>query len=60
VDLTGVAEEEWADTALQQLDPADDIHASADYRAQLVRVLTDRVVRAAHDHAATRRAGGAA
>ena len=28
----------------QHLDPGDDIHASADYRAQLVRVLTARVV----------------
>ena len=37
VDLTGVA---------------DDIHASADYRAQLVRVLTARVVAAARGAAA--------
>ena len=29
-----------ADTALAELDPADDIHATAAYRAQLVRVLT--------------------
>lgn len=60
VDLTGVPEEQWADTALAQLDPAADIHASADYRAHLVRVLTTRVVRSAHEHAATRRAGGEA
>jgi carbon-monoxide dehydrogenase medium subunit len=39
------------ETALAALDPADDIHATAAYRAQLVRVLTARVLRAAHDHA---------
>ena len=47
VDLTGVGESELGDAALEHLEPADDIHASADYRAQLVRVLTQRVVRAA-------------
>ncbi len=31
--------------------PADDLHASAAYRAQLVRVLTARVLRAAYDDA---------
>lgn len=36
-----------AETALAQLDPLDDIHASAAYRARLVRVLTARVLRAA-------------
>lgn len=45
VDLTGVPAEEAGDIALHQLQPADDIHASADYRAELVRVLTERVVR---------------
>ena len=35
------------DAALAHLDPTDDIHASAAYRAQLVRVLTARVVRSA-------------
>jgi carbon-monoxide dehydrogenase medium subunit len=54
VDLSGVPEEQWSDVALQQLDPADDIHASAAYRAQLVRVLTTRVVRAAYDDAKAR------
>ena len=44
VDLTGVADSELGDAALEHLDPADDIHASAEYRAQLVRVLTARVV----------------
>jgi len=54
VDLAGVPEDRWGDVALEQLDPADDIHASAAYRAQLVRVLTARVVRAANDDATTR------
>jgi carbon-monoxide dehydrogenase medium subunit len=40
--------------ALERLDPADDVHASADYRAQLVRVLTARVLRAAYDDARNR------
>jgi carbon-monoxide dehydrogenase medium subunit len=47
VDLTGVADADLGDRALEHLDPGDDIHASADYRAQLVRVLTARVVAAA-------------
>ena len=46
VDLSGVAAVDAGDVALQHLDPATDIHATADYRAQLVRVLTERVVRA--------------
>ncbi len=40
VDLTGVADDDLGDAALEHLDPGDDIHASAAYRAQLVRVLT--------------------
>lgn len=51
VDLTGVSDDDMADVALAQLDPAGDIHATADYRAQLVRVLTARVVRSAREHA---------
>ncbi len=47
VDLTGVPLDEMGDAALARLDPVDDIHASAAYRAQLVRVLTERVVRSA-------------
>ena len=55
VDLTRRRREErWGDAALEQLDPADDIHATADYRAHLVRVLTARVVRAAYDDAKAR------
>jgi 2-furoyl-CoA dehydrogenase FAD binding subunit len=53
VDLSGVADDRLGDVALEHLEPADDIHASADYRAQLVRVLTARVVRSA------RQGGGA-
>src|SRR4051812_47103467 len=40
--------------ALAGLDPADDVHATAAYRAQLVRVLTARVLRAAYDDARAR------
>jgi 2-furoyl-CoA dehydrogenase FAD binding subunit len=49
VDLSGVPDDRLGDTALEQLDPGDDIHATADYRAQLVRVLTARVVRSARE-----------
>nr|WP_228499152.1 FAD binding domain-containing protein [Nocardioides agariphilus] len=51
VDLTDLAEADLGETALARLDPGDDIHASADYRAQLVRVLTARVVAAAREMA---------
>jgi len=44
------------DVALAQLDPVDDIHATAGYRAQLVRVLTRRVLQEAYDDARSRRA----
>jgi len=40
--------------ALTHLDPTDDIHATAAYRAQLVRVLTRRVLQAAYDDARSR------
>ncbi len=64
VDLTdalrdGVADDALAtagDVAVDALDPADDIHATAAYRAQLVRVLTARVLRSAYDHAGRRSA----
>jgi 2-furoyl-CoA dehydrogenase FAD binding subunit len=45
---------EAAELALGSLEPAADIHATAAYRAQLVRVLTARVLRAAHDDALAR------
>jgi carbon-monoxide dehydrogenase medium subunit len=41
-------------TALAELDPAEDIHASADYRAHLVKVLATRVLAAAIDDARSR------
>ncbi|MEJ7831414.1 MAG: FAD binding domain-containing protein [Nocardioides sp.] len=47
VDVSGVPPEEAGDVALAQLEPADDVHATAAYRAQLVRVLTERVIRRA-------------
>jgi 2-furoyl-CoA dehydrogenase FAD binding subunit len=49
VDLSGVAEADLGDAALEHLEPADDIHATSAYRAQLVRVLTARVVRSARE-----------
>ncbi len=49
VDLSGVPDDRLGEVALEHLDPADDIHATADYRAQLVRVLTARVVRSARE-----------
>ena len=49
VDLSGVADEDLGEAALAHLEPMDDIHASAAYRAQLVRVLTARVVRSARE-----------
>ena len=56
VDLSGVADAELGERALEHLEPMADIHASADYRAQLVRVITRRVVRSARDHAEGRTA----
>ncbi|MGB0102110.1 MAG: FAD binding domain-containing protein, partial [Nocardioides sp.] len=47
VDLSGVADDDLGEAALAQLEPMDDIHATAAYRSQLVRVLTTRVVRSA-------------
>jgi 2-furoyl-CoA dehydrogenase FAD binding subunit len=51
VDLSGVDEGDLGEAALAQLEPADDIHATAAYRAQLVRVLTGKVVRSAQEWA---------
>ncbi|UUW92372.1 FAD binding domain-containing protein [Pimelobacter simplex] len=48
-----------AEVALAELDPETDIHATADYRAHLVRVLTARVVSAAYDDARARAEGAA-
>jgi carbon-monoxide dehydrogenase medium subunit len=45
---------EAGEQALGSLEPLADIHATAAYRAQLVRVLTARVLRSAHDDALMR------
>ncbi|HEX6148632.1 FAD binding domain-containing protein [Nocardioides sp.] len=47
VDVSGSSDDEAVERALEQLEPADDIHATAAYRAHLARVLTRRVLRAA-------------
>ena len=51
IDLSGVADADLGEVALAQLEPLDDIHATAAYRAQLVRVLTTKVVRSAQKSA---------
>lgn len=43
-----------ADAAVDLIDPEGDLHASADYRRQLARVLVWRVLRAARDDATSR------
>ncbi|WP_110208557.1 FAD binding domain-containing protein [Nocardioides daejeonensis] len=43
VDVTDALDDPAA-AALPHLEPADDIHASADYRTQLIRVLSPRVL----------------
>lgn len=43
-----------ADAALAELSPEDDIHATAEYRTHLVKVLTARVLGTAYDDAVTR------
>ncbi|MEP7737694.1 FAD binding domain-containing protein [Nocardioides sp. 31GB23] len=48
-----------ADLALSALSPCGDIHATAQYRAHLARVLTIRVVREAVRHAGDRGEGSA-
>lgn len=57
VDVTDAVRDPAGDpaaVALAELDPADDIHATAAYRAHLVRVLAPRVLAAATDHARSR------
>ncbi|GAB7004163.1 xanthine dehydrogenase family protein subunit M [Nocardioides sp. AN3] len=51
VDLTDVPEADLGEAALAHLDPVGDLHATADYRAHLVRVLTTQVVRQAREAA---------
>lgn len=54
-DLSDEALAAAGDLALTQLEPEADIHATAHYRSQLVRVLTARAIRAAHSDALERR-----
>ena len=57
VDVTDAVQDPAGDpaaAALAELDPAEDIHATAAYRAHLVKVLTPRVLAAATDHARSR------
>jgi carbon-monoxide dehydrogenase medium subunit len=54
--LTEEALDAAGDLALSHLHPHDDIHATSAYRQQLVRVLTRRVVTAAHADAVRRSA----
>ena len=54
VDVTDALDDP-ASVALADLDPAEDIHASADYRAHLVKVLTPRVLADAIHHARDRK-----
>jgi 2-furoyl-CoA dehydrogenase FAD binding subunit len=51
VDVSGRTPDEAVEHALTELEPAGDIHATADYRAHLVRVLTRRVLAAATEDA---------
>lgn len=53
-ELTEQGLKDAAELALTHLEPEADIHASADYRAQLARTLTTRVVAAAHADALAR------
>ena len=55
VDVTDALEDP-AGKALADLEPADDIHATAAYRAHLVKVLTPRVLADAIHHARERKA----
>ncbi|GAA1936964.1 FAD binding domain-containing protein [Nocardioides hwasunensis] len=57
VDVTDAVQDTAGDpaaAALAELDPADDIHATAAYRAHLVKVLVPKVLAAATDHARER------
>jgi 2-furoyl-CoA dehydrogenase FAD binding subunit len=47
LDVSGLTPQDAVEHVLTELEPADDIHASAAYRAQLVGVLTRRVLDAA-------------
>jgi aerobic carbon-monoxide dehydrogenase medium subunit len=49
VDVTGADWTAAAEHAADQLEPEDDIHASAEYRRHLARVLTARSLKAAYE-----------
>lgn len=55
--FTDRAVDDAAELAIASLEPESDIHASADYRRQLARVLTARAVREAHDDCMASRTG---
>lgn len=55
--FTERAAHDAAELALGSLEPETDVHASADYRRQLARVLTVRALNEAHEDCAVRRAG---
>ena len=57
-EMTDQALREASELALESLEPAGDIHASAPYRRQLARTLTARVIRQAHDDCLARRKTG--
>jgi len=57
--LTDYSERVAGEMALESLDPQADIHGTAAYRAQLVRVLTGRVLRSAYRDALCRRGAAA-
>lgn len=57
IDVNGRSPDEAVDHVLTQLEPSDDIHATAAYRAHLVAVLTRRVLAAATEHARSRAEG---
>lgn len=54
-EITDQALADAGELALAALDPETDIHASAQYRAQLTRTLTARVIRQGHIDALARR-----
>ena len=57
-EVTDKALAEASELALASLEPEADIHASAEYRTQLARTLTSRVIRQGYDDCMTRRKTG--
>jgi len=55
--FTDRAVDDAAELALGSLEPETDVHASAEYRRQLARVLTVRALHEAHDDCVERQAG---